>query len=65
MEGTPLQRHRRALGMTQEQVADQLRNEVGPAHGDADQARELAAEAHAVGVERSSAKVLGRVRLAA
>jgi hypothetical protein len=33
MEGTPLQRHRRALGMTQEQVADQLRNEVGPAHG--------------------------------
>jgi hypothetical protein len=33
MEGTPLQRHRRALGMTQEQVVDQLRNEVGPAHG--------------------------------
>src|SRR5215211_477162 len=33
MEGTPLQRHRRALGMTQEQVADQLRNQVGPAHG--------------------------------
>jgi hypothetical protein len=33
MDGTPLQRHRRALGMTQEQVADELRNEVGPAHG--------------------------------
>jgi hypothetical protein len=33
MDGTPLQRHRRAQNMTQEQVADQLRNEVGPAHG--------------------------------
>jgi hypothetical protein len=33
--------------------------------GDADHAPELAAEAHAVGVERSGAKVLGRVRLAA
>jgi hypothetical protein len=33
MDGTPLQRHRSALGMTQEQVADQLRNQVGPAHG--------------------------------
>jgi tetratricopeptide (TPR) repeat protein len=33
--------------------------------GDDDQARELAAEAHAIGVERASAKVLQRVRLAA
>jgi hypothetical protein len=33
MDGTPLQRHGRALGMSQEQVADQLRNEVGPARG--------------------------------
>jgi hypothetical protein len=33
--------------------------------GDDDQARELAAEAHAIGIERSSAKVLQRVRLAA
>jgi hypothetical protein len=33
MEGTPLQRHRRALRLTQEQVADQLRNDVGPANG--------------------------------
>jgi hypothetical protein len=33
MEGTPLQRHRGARNLTQEQVADQLRNEVGPAHG--------------------------------
>jgi hypothetical protein len=33
--------------------------------GDHDQARELAAEAHAIGVERASAKVLQRVRLAA
>ena len=30
-----------------------------------DQARELAAEAHAIGIERRSAKVLQRVRLAA
>jgi tetratricopeptide (TPR) repeat protein len=33
--------------------------------GDGDQARELAAEAHAIGAERRSAKVLQRVRLAA
>jgi hypothetical protein len=33
--------------------------------GDHDQARELAAQAHAIGVERSSPKVLQRVRLAA
>jgi hypothetical protein len=33
--------------------------------GDHDQARELAAEARAIGVERASAKVLQRVRLAA
>jgi hypothetical protein len=33
--------------------------------GDHQQARELAAQAHAIGVERSSPKVLGRVRLAA
>jgi transcriptional regulator with XRE-family HTH domain len=33
--------------------------------GDHDQAQELAAEAHAIGVERVSAKVLQRVRLAA
>jgi hypothetical protein len=33
MDGTPLQRHRRARNWTQEKVADQLRNEVGPAHG--------------------------------
>jgi transcriptional regulator with XRE-family HTH domain len=33
--------------------------------GDADQARELAAEAQAIGAERASPKVLGRVRLAA
>jgi transcriptional regulator with XRE-family HTH domain len=33
--------------------------------GDDDQARELAAEAHAIGIERASAKVLQRVRLAA
>jgi hypothetical protein len=33
--------------------------------GDHDQARELAAEAHAIGVERTSAKVLQRVHLAA
>jgi hypothetical protein len=33
--------------------------------GDDDQARELAAEAHAIGVERSSPKVLRRVRFAA
>jgi hypothetical protein len=33
MEGTPLQRHRRAQRWTQEQVADQLRNEVGPTNG--------------------------------
>jgi hypothetical protein len=33
--------------------------------GDHDRARELAAEAHAIGVERHSPKVLQRVRLAA
>jgi hypothetical protein len=33
--------------------------------GDDDQARELAAEAHAIGIERNSPKVLRRVRLAA
>jgi len=33
MDGTPLQRHRHVRNWTQEQVADQLRNEVGPAHG--------------------------------
>jgi hypothetical protein len=33
--------------------------------GDHDQARELAAQAHAIGVERSSPKVIRRVRLAA
>ena len=33
--------------------------------GDDDQARELAAEARAIGTERASAKVLQRVRLAA
>jgi hypothetical protein len=33
MDGTPLQRHRRARNWTQEQVADQLRNQVGPANG--------------------------------
>jgi tetratricopeptide (TPR) repeat protein len=33
--------------------------------GDDDQARELAAEAHAIGTERRSPKVIGRVRLAA
>jgi hypothetical protein len=33
MDGTPLQYHRLARNWTQEQVADQLRNEVGPASG--------------------------------
>ena len=33
MDGTPLQRHRRARNWTQADVADQLCNEVGPAHG--------------------------------
>lgn len=33
--------------------------------GDHDQARELAAEAHAIGVERNSPKIIRRVRLAA
>jgi hypothetical protein len=33
MDGTPLQRHRRARNLTQAEVADQLCNVVGPAHG--------------------------------
>ena len=33
MDGTPLQRHRRARNWTQAHVADQLCNVVGPAHG--------------------------------
>ena len=33
MDGTPLQRHRHVRNWTQEQVADQLRNQIGPAHG--------------------------------
>jgi hypothetical protein len=33
MDGTPLQRHRRARNWTQAQVADQLCNVVGPQHG--------------------------------
>ena len=33
MDGTPLQRHRRARNLTQADVADQLCNVVGPAHG--------------------------------
>ena len=33
MDGTPLQHHRRACNWTQAEVADQLCNVVGPAHG--------------------------------
>ena len=33
MDGTPLQHHRRARNWTQADVADQLCNVVGPAHG--------------------------------
>ena len=36
MDGTPLQRHRRARNWTQAHVADQLCNVVGPAHGHQD-----------------------------
>jgi hypothetical protein len=36
MDGTPLQRHRRARNWTQVEVADQLCNLVGPAHGHTD-----------------------------
>ena len=44
-------------------LADMAANHRGL--GDDDQARELAAEARAIGIERASAKVLQRVRLAA
>lgn len=36
MDGTPLQRHRRARNWTQADVADQLCNVVGPEHGHTD-----------------------------
>jgi len=56
MDGTPLQRHRRARNWTQADVADQLCNLVGPEHGHTD----LGIDANAV--SRHERGVIGRPR---
>jgi hypothetical protein len=56
MDGTPLQRHRRARNWTQAEVADRLCNVVGPAHG----YPSLGIDANAV--SRHERGVIGRPR---